>query len=332
VLAELADGHAIALISDAGTPLLSDPGFKLVRAVIAAGHPAVALPGASAVLAGLTMSGLPTDSFFFGGFLPARQGARKARLEQLATVPASLVLFESPGRLAEALGDIASIFGEREVVVARELTKHFEEIRRGSAIDLSREIEAEGVKGEIVLVIAPPPPRETSDDDIVEALRREMETSSLRDAARIVADDLGAARSRVYQIGLKLKDEGCSWLRLAIACPSVAVVSDAAGSGSWSRSRCSPRRVTGYWRSATSRPMARSTSSPPAVIASPSSRSSGGRHATTQRQRSHRRKGIASRGPPTTGSPSIRAICNARSVSMPCWSPPAAGRGISRMR
>ena len=132
VLAELADGHAIALISDAGTPLLSDPGFKLVRAVVAAGHPVVALPGASAVLAGLTMSGLPTDSFFFGGFLPARQAARRSRLEQLATVPASLVLFESPGRLAEALGDIAATLGAREVVVARELTKHFEEVRRGA--------------------------------------------------------------------------------------------------------------------------------------------------------------------------------------------------------
>jgi 16S rRNA (cytidine1402-2'-O)-methyltransferase len=207
VLAELADGHAIALISDAGTPLLSDPGFKLVRAVVAAGHPVVALPGASAVLAGLTMSGLPTDSFFFGGFLPARQAARRARLEQLATVPASLVLFEAPGRLADALGDIAATLGERDVVVARELTKHFEEVRRGIAAELSREIADETVKGEIVIVIAPPPPRETSEDDIVAALRHEMETSSLRDSARIVADDLGAARSRVYQIGLRIKGE-----------------------------------------------------------------------------------------------------------------------------
>lgn len=208
VLADLAEGHAIALISDAGTPLLSDPGFKLVRAVVAAGHPVVALPGASAVLAGLTMSGLPTDSFFFGGFLPARQAARRARLEQLATVPASLVLFESPGRLADTLGDIAATLGSREVVVARELTKHFEEVRRGSAEELACDVGADGVKGEIVIVIAPPAPRETSDDDIVEALRREMATSSLRDAARFVADDLGAARSRVYQIGLKLKGEG----------------------------------------------------------------------------------------------------------------------------
>ena len=174
--------------------------------MIAAGHAVVALPGASAVLAGLTMSGLPTDSFFFGGFLPARQTARRTRLEQLATVPASLVLFESPSRLADALGDIAATLGAREVVVARELTKHFEEIRRGSAADLSRDIEATGVKGEIVLVIAPPPPREASDDDIIAALHREMATSSLRDAARMVADDLGAARSRVYQIGLRLKD------------------------------------------------------------------------------------------------------------------------------
>jgi 16S rRNA (cytidine1402-2'-O)-methyltransferase len=206
VLAQLSEGQAIALISDAGTPLLSDPGFKLVRAVVAAGHPVIALPGASAVLAGLTMSGLPTDSFFFGGFLPARQAARRARLEQLATVPASIVLFESPSRLADALGDIAATLGKREVVIARELTKHFEEIRRGSAADLSSEIGADGIKGEIVIVIAPPPPRETSDDDIIAGLRRELASSSLRDAARVVADDLGAARSRVYQIGLRLKD------------------------------------------------------------------------------------------------------------------------------
>lgn len=207
ILAELAEGHAIALISDAGTPLLSDPGYKLVRAAIAAGHPVTALPGASAILAGLAISGLPTDGFFFGGFLPPKQAARRTRLETLATIPASLVLFESPSRIADTLADIAAVLGEREVVVARELTKRFEELRRGLAPVLAAELASTPIKGEIVLVISPPPPREVSDAEIEAALRSALTSSSLRDAVRLVTDDLGAARSRVYQIGLRLKDE-----------------------------------------------------------------------------------------------------------------------------
>ncbi len=207
ILAELAEGHAIALISDAGTPLLSDPGFKLVRAVIAAGHPVTALPGASAILAGLTISGLPTDGFYFGGFLPPKEVARRTRLETLAALPASLVLFESPSRIADTLADIAAVLGDREVVVARELTKRFEEVRRGLAPVLAAELAANPVKGEIVLLIAPAPPREIGDAEIEAALRAALATSSLRDAVRLVTDDLGAPRTRVYQIGLRLKDE-----------------------------------------------------------------------------------------------------------------------------
>lgn len=207
ILAELVEGHAIALISDAGTPLLSDPGYKLVRAAIAAGHPVTALPGASAILAGLAISGLPTDGFFFGGFLPPKQAARRTRLETLATIPASLVLFESPSRIADTLADVAAVLGEREVVVARELTKRFEEVRRGLAPVLAAELASASIKGEIVLVISPPPPREVSDAEIEAALRSALASSSLRDAVRLVTDDLGAARSRVYQIGLRLKDE-----------------------------------------------------------------------------------------------------------------------------
>jgi 16S rRNA (cytidine1402-2'-O)-methyltransferase len=207
VLAELAEGQSIALISDAGTPLLSDPGYKLVRAAVAAGHTVTALPGASAILTGLAISGLPTDGFFFGGFLPPKQVARRTRLEVLAAIPASLVLFESPGRIADTLADIAATLGDRQVVVARELTKRFEELRRGLAPVLAAELAAAPIKGEIVLVIAPPPPREVSDAEIEAALRSALASSSLRDAVRLVTDDLGAARSRVYQIGLRLKDE-----------------------------------------------------------------------------------------------------------------------------
>lgn len=207
VLAELAEGRAIALISDAGTPLLSDPGFKLVRAAVAAGHPVTALPGPSAILTGLALSGLPTDGFFFGGFLPNKQAARRTRLEALAAVPGSLVLFEVPSRIADALADVAAVLGDREVVVARELTKRFEEVRRGLAPALAAELAAHSIKGEIVLVIAPSPPREASDAEIEAALRTALASSSLRDAVRLVTDDLGASRSRVYQIGLRLKDE-----------------------------------------------------------------------------------------------------------------------------
>ncbi len=207
VLAEIAEGRAIALISDAGTPLLSDPGYKLVRAAIAAGHPVTALPGASAILTGLALSGLPTDGFFFGGFLPNKQAARRTRLEALAAVPGSLVLFEASSRIADTLADVAAVLGDREVVVARELTKRFEEVRRGLAPVLAAELAAAAVKGEIVLVIAPAPPRDVTDAEIEQALRTVLATSSLRDAVRLVTDDLGAPRSRVYQIGLRLKDE-----------------------------------------------------------------------------------------------------------------------------
>jgi 16S rRNA (cytidine1402-2'-O)-methyltransferase len=207
VLAELAEGRVIALISDAGTPLLSDPGFKLARAAVAAGHAVTALPGPSAILAGLAVSGLPTDSFFFGGFLPTKQSARRARLETLVSIPGSVVLFEGPSRIAEALSDIAAVLGPREVVVARELTKRFEEVRRGTAGVLAEALAAAAVKGEIVIVIGPAPPREVADGDIEAALRAALATSSLRDAVRLVTEDLGAPRSRVYQIGLRLKDE-----------------------------------------------------------------------------------------------------------------------------
>ncbi len=208
VLAEIASGQAIALISDAGTPLLSDPGYKLVRAAVAAGHPVIALPGPSAILAGLTMSGLPTDGFFFGGFLPPKEAARRVRLGSLAAIPGSLVFFESPNRIADTIADVAAVLGDREVVVARELTKRFEEVRRGLATLMAAELAAHPIKGEIVLVVAPPLAHEVSDADIEAAMRNALVSSSLRDAAREVADGLGVTRSRAYQIGLKLKDQG----------------------------------------------------------------------------------------------------------------------------
>ena len=129
---DLESGKRIAMISDAGTPLLSDPGFKLVRAAAAAGIPVISIPGPSAALTALTASGLPTDSFFFAGFLPPKQAARRARLAELSQIPGSLVIFEAPHRVAETLADMADVLGERPAVIARELTKLHEDIARGS--------------------------------------------------------------------------------------------------------------------------------------------------------------------------------------------------------
>ena len=148
ILAELAAGKSVALISDAGTPLISDPGFKLVREAAAAGHVVTSLPGASAVTTALALAGLPTDAFLFAGFLPPRMAARKARLAELAGVPATLVFFEAPQRLEETLADMSAVLGAREAVVARELSKLHEEARRGPLPDLLSETQPGLIKRE----------------------------------------------------------------------------------------------------------------------------------------------------------------------------------------
>ncbi|MCA1953014.1 MAG: 16S rRNA (cytidine(1402)-2'-O)-methyltransferase, partial [Hyphomicrobiales bacterium] len=157
LLARLAAGEKLALVSDAGTPLVSDPGQRLVEAAIAAGHPVTAVPGASAVLAGLVLSGLPGERFYFEGFLPSRTAERRRRIRALAAIPATLVLFEAPHRIAETLQDLAALLGARGAAVARELTKKFETIRRGILPDLAERFAAEPPpKGEIVVIVGPP--------------------------------------------------------------------------------------------------------------------------------------------------------------------------------
>lgn len=206
IISTIAEGRAVALISDAGTPLISDPGYRLTRAVIAAGHPVFALPGPSALLAGLASSGLPTDSFLFAGFLPPKDVARRERLAELLSVPATLVLYEAPGRVPDLLRDLVRLAAERNVVLARELTKRFEEVRRGTAGLLLAELEDATIRGEFVVMVAPPGPREVTDADIAAALESAMATNSLRDAARAVAEALGVPRSRVYDLGLKSRE------------------------------------------------------------------------------------------------------------------------------
>ena len=209
ILARLAAGQRVALISDAGTPLISDPGYKLVREAIDAGHHVESLPGASAALVALTSSGLPSDAFLFAGFLPAKSAGRRARATELARVSATLIFYEAPSRVADSLADLAAVLGARPAAVARELTKRFETIRRGNLDILAADFAAEGEqKGEFVILIGPAATREASDDEIRSALALALETMSLRDAAKSVADALEAPKSRVYDLGVALKDKG----------------------------------------------------------------------------------------------------------------------------
>jgi 16S rRNA (cytidine1402-2'-O)-methyltransferase len=206
VLARLETGAAIALVSDAGTPLISDPGFKLVRAAQAGGHAVTAIPGACAVLAALTASGLPTDRFFFEGFLPPRGAARRARIADLADLPTTLIFFETGPRIAAMLDDLADRLGGRPAAVCRELSKLHEEIRRGEvgALALAYRHGAE-TRGEFVVVVGPPEQNESAEAiDIDGMLRRALATSSLKDAVEAVAGATGQKRRVVYQRALAL--------------------------------------------------------------------------------------------------------------------------------
>lgn len=207
LLAELQAGRSVALVSDAGTPLVSDPGFRLVERAVAAGIDVVPIPGASAPLAALTASGLPSDAFFFAGFLPTKEVARGKRLQDLVRIPGTLLFFESPNRVAEALAAMAEAFGPRPAAVCRELTKMHETIYRGLLPDLARDFAAmERVRGEIVVCVGPPEaeaPAGTEDaDTILEGLLAEMKpTQAAQEAARLT----GLPRRDLYQRALALK-------------------------------------------------------------------------------------------------------------------------------
>jgi 16S rRNA (cytidine1402-2'-O)-methyltransferase len=205
ILADIASGASVALISDAGTPLVSDPGYKLVRAALDAGHRVISLPGPSAVLAALASAGLATDTFLFTGFLPPRAAARLTRLRELQAIPATLVLFESPSRLADSLQDIATVIGDREAAVARELTKVHEEVRRGTPAELAQWARDRPPRGEMVVLVGPPRSEPVTDQDILAQLETLLGDTSLRDAAKAVAERLGVSKARVYDLGLGLK-------------------------------------------------------------------------------------------------------------------------------
>jgi 16S rRNA (cytidine1402-2'-O)-methyltransferase len=206
ILERLACGGRVALISDAGTPLVSDPGHKLVRAALEAGRCVHAIPGPSAVLAALTGAGLASESFLFAGFLPSRSAARRTRLAELGAAPATLVLFEAPSRLADTLADARDVLGERPAAVARELTKLHEETVRGTLAELAARYADQPVKGEIVLLIAPSARGPVADAEIARHLAAALARTGLNDAAKTVAAALGVPKARVYDIGLGLKD------------------------------------------------------------------------------------------------------------------------------
>jgi 16S rRNA (cytidine1402-2'-O)-methyltransferase len=206
ILQRIAAGDAVALVSDAGTPLISDPGFKLVRDATAADLPVTAAPGASAAVMALTVAGLPTDRFFFEGFLPSKSAARRTRIAELARIPATLVLYESGPRLGDALSDLAAGLGAREAAVCRELTKLHEEVRRGTLETLARDYAAGAeTRGEIAIVIAPPDARAPSGAEEIDALlRAALARVSLKDAVAEVAAATGEQRRAVYSRALEL--------------------------------------------------------------------------------------------------------------------------------
>jgi 16S rRNA (cytidine1402-2'-O)-methyltransferase len=209
LLRRLGDGTAIVLVSDAGTPLVSDPGYKLVRAAQEAGHNVTTLPGPSAVLAALAIAGLPTDQFFFAGFLPSKQTARRARIAELARIPATLVMFETGPRVAATLADLAAGLGQqRDAALCRELTKLHEEVRRGDLKTLAENYATEEPRGEIVLVIGPPPAAEQpSAEETDKLLRSALARTSLKAAVAEVAAATGLPRRQIYQRALSLGNE-----------------------------------------------------------------------------------------------------------------------------
>lgn len=201
-------GHSLAYVSDAGTPLISDPGYHLVRSAIEAGIPVVSIPGPSAVIAALSVSGMPSDRFAFFGFLPEKAGRRQSFLRKLKELPMTLVFYESPRRLVDSLKDIRDVLGDREVAVTRELTKVFEEVIRGRADEIIDKLEAAGVKGEITLLVEGARERPVAGDGEIEALVREMDLQqelSTKDLAGRIAEELDLPRKRVYDVILKIR-------------------------------------------------------------------------------------------------------------------------------
>ncbi|MFT6076664.1 MAG: 16S rRNA (cytidine1402-2'-O)-methyltransferase [Yoonia sp.] len=205
---DIKNGKSVVYVSEAGTPLVADPGYEIGRAAIAEGLDVISAPGASAVLAALTVSGLPTDRFAFVGFLPAAKEQRKTEIAGLRDVPFTLIFYESPKRVEEMLANLRDVLGsDRQAVVCRELTKKFEEVTRGDLGSLADAFADRKVKGEIVVLVGRAGAQVVADLDVTEALRDAMKTMRVKDAATVVAGALGLPRRQVYQIALSLGDD-----------------------------------------------------------------------------------------------------------------------------
>lgn len=206
IMAALEQGQSVAQVSDAGTPLVSDPGFRLVREVIAAGHRVFPIPGPSAALAALTLAGLPTDRFLFAGFPPPKSAARRTFLAEVANVHATLIFYESGPRLRASLTDMAAVFGDREAAVARELTKLFETTVRGTLAELAADPKLDGPKGEIVILIGPGVEQISTAEDADAALADALTRLPPGEAASEVARALGLNRRDLYKRAMALRD------------------------------------------------------------------------------------------------------------------------------
>ena len=208
LLARVAAGESVALATDAGTPLVSDPGYRLAAAAIAEGLKVIPIPGASAPLAALALAGLPSDRFLFAGFAPNRSGQRRKWLAEIAETRATLILFENAKRLASSLNDMAVVLGDRQACVTRELTKLFEEARRGTLSELAAHYAESGPpKGEVTLVIGPPEPVELDETALDDLLADLLNTLSVKDAATQAAERTGAPRKLAYQRALAIKQD-----------------------------------------------------------------------------------------------------------------------------
>jgi 16S rRNA (cytidine1402-2'-O)-methyltransferase len=209
ILERLAQGASIALVSDAGTPLISDPGFKLVREVCAAGHRVIALPGPSSVLAALSVAALPTDRFFFEGFLPSKETARRARLNELSRIDATLVMFESGNRVQDTLRDLARVMGARDAAICREMTKLHEEVRRAPIAELARSADRLETRGEFVLVVGPAAAdaQAMSGEALDDLLRNRLRRDSVKDAVAHAVELSGRPRREIYARALELAKE-----------------------------------------------------------------------------------------------------------------------------
>ncbi len=205
IMDALAAGQSVAYASEAGMPLIADPGYDLGRQAAEAGHTVTCAPGPSAALTALTLAGLPTDAFFFAGFLPNASGARRSRIEALRDIPGTLVFYESPKRVAGCLSDLSDILGtDRQAALCRELTKKFEEVRRGSLQDLAEAYQDQNPKGEVVLLVDRSHSPSVNESDVEEALKQALQTHSVRDAADLVSKMYDLPRRPIYQQALKL--------------------------------------------------------------------------------------------------------------------------------